>query len=190
MHVPGEKEQIKAQEQTSLNAPSFKPSSNELVIGTVVGFDESGAPIVSFPEGELGESLPALTTVTLAHESLGRRVVLSFISGDLNRPIIIGFLKSPLQSILDGQEVENNEADGSALLSSGDSEVQAAHSEQKYLEVDGQRMTLEGKDKIVLKCGDASITLTKEGKVLIRGKYVLNRSSGVNRILGGSVQLN
>ena len=29
-----------------------------------------------------------------------------------------------------------------------------------------------------------------EGKVLIRGTYLLSRSSGVNRIKGGSVQIN
>jgi hypothetical protein len=34
------------------------------------------------------------------------------------------------------------------------------------------------------------LTLTHAGKVLIRGAYVLSRSSGVNRIKGGSVQIN
>ena len=41
-----------------------------------------------------------------------------------------------------------------------------------------------------LRCGKASITLTRAGKVLIRGAYLLSRSSGVNRIKGGSVQIN
>ena len=44
--------------------------------------------------------------------------------------------------------------------------------------------------EIVLRCGEASITLTRAGKVLIRGTYLLSRSSGVNRIKGGSVQIN
>ena len=56
--------------------------------------------------------------------------------------------------------------------------------------VDGKRLTFEATDQMVFKCGQSSITLTKEGKVLIRGKYLLNRSSGVNRIMGGSVQVN
>ena len=42
----------------------------------------------------------------------------------------------------------------------------------------------------VLVRGKASITLTREGKVLIRGTYLSSRSSGVNRIKGGSVQIN
>jgi hypothetical protein len=42
----------------------------------------------------------------------------------------------------------------------------------------------------VLRCGKASITLTKAGKVLVQGTYVSHRSSGVIRIKGGAVQLN
>ena len=49
---------------------------------------------------------------------------------------------------------------------------------------------IEGKEEIELKCGESSIVLTKAGKILIRGKYLLSRSSGVNRIMGGSVQVN
>lgn len=44
--------------------------------------------------------------------------------------------------------------------------------------------------EIVLRCGKASITLTREGKIILRGTYISSRSSGVNRIKGGSVQLN
>lgn len=51
-------------------------------------------------------------------------------------------------------------------------------------------MIVSAKEQLVLRCGKASITLTKAGKVLIKGSYVLSRSSGVNRIKGGSVQLN
>ena len=56
-------------------------------------------------------------------------------------------------------------------------------------EVDG-RLVLSADREVVLRCGDASITLTRAGKVLIRGEYVLSRASGVHRIRGGSVQIN
>lgn len=56
--------------------------------------------------------------------------------------------------------------------------------------VDGRRTVITAEDEIVLRCGKASITLTKAGKILIRGAYVSSRSSGVNRIKGGSVQIN
>jgi Domain of unknown function (DUF6484) len=56
--------------------------------------------------------------------------------------------------------------------------------------VDNERLVLTAEKEIVLQCGASSITLTRAGKVLIRGAYLLSRSSGVNRIKGGSVQIN
>ena len=61
---------------------------------------------------------------------------------------------------------------------------------QVECDADGQRMIVSAREQLVLRCGKASLTLTKVGKVLIEGTYVLSRSSGVNRVKGGSVQLN
>jgi hypothetical protein len=44
--------------------------------------------------------------------------------------------------------------------------------------------------QLTLRCGESSITLTAAGKIIIRGKYIVSRSSGVHRIKGGSVQIN
>lgn len=55
---------------------------------------------------------------------------------------------------------------------------------------DDGHLELAADETVVLRCGKASITLTRAGKVLIRGTYVFSRSSGVNKIKGGSVQLN
>ena len=49
---------------------------------------------------------------------------------------------------------------------------------------------LTAEREIVLKCGEASITLTRAGKVLIKGTYVLSRSSGYNKIKGAAVDIN
>ena len=54
------------------------------------------------------------------------------------------------------------------------------------LEAGGDRLVVSAADQIVLRCGDASITLTRAGKILVRGTYVLTHASGVNRIRGGS----
>ena len=57
--------------------------------------------------------------------------------------------------------------------------------------VDGrERLEITAEREVVLRCGRASITLTRAGKVLIEGDYVLSRSKGANRIKGGSVQIN
>jgi hypothetical protein len=57
-------------------------------------------------------------------------------------------------------------------------------------ELDGERVLLTADREIVLRCGEASLTLTRAGKVLIRGTYVLSRSSGSNRIKGAAVEIN
>jgi hypothetical protein len=56
--------------------------------------------------------------------------------------------------------------------------------------IDGRRVVLEAADEIELRCGEASILLRKNGRVMIRGAHVETRSRGVNRIKGGSVQIN
>jgi hypothetical protein len=56
--------------------------------------------------------------------------------------------------------------------------------------VDGRRVSVTARESITLKCGDASITLNRDGKIVIRGAHVVSHASGVNRIRGGSVELN
>ena len=56
--------------------------------------------------------------------------------------------------------------------------------------VDGKRVLLEGQEEVVLKCGEASITLKRDGKLILRGAYVETHAKGVNRIKGGSVKIN
>lgn len=58
------------------------------------------------------------------------------------------------------------------------------------VKLDDERLELRAEQEIVLRCGKASITLTRAGKVIIQGAYLSSRSSGVNRIKGGSVQIN
>ena len=59
--------------------------------------------------------------------------------------------------------------------------------------VDGQeskKVRLEGQDEVVLRCGKASITLRKNGRIVIRGVQVESRATGRNRIKGGAVLIN
>jgi len=49
---------------------------------------------------------------------------------------------------------------------------------------------VEAADELVLRCGQASIVLRRNGRVVIRGTYVETRAKGVNRIKGGSVLIN
>lgn len=61
---------------------------------------------------------------------------------------------------------------------------------EQDLEVVGRHIAITAGESFTITCGKASITLTKAGKVVIRGADVLSRSSGINRVKGGSVQIN
>ncbi len=111
------------------------------------------------------EPVVARSVIPLSQEKIGEEVLVSFEGGDSRFPYIIGALWNPEQPPVSAQPP-----------------VEA--------KVDGEQVVIEGQKEIVLKCGKSSITLTRAGKVLIRGAYVLSRSSGVNRIKGGSVQVN
>jgi uncharacterized protein (DUF2345 family) len=55
---------------------------------------------------------------------------------------------------------------------------------------DGKSVTVVAENEITLKCGRASITLRKDGRIVISGDYVISRARGTHRIRGGSVQIN
>lgn len=171
-------EPMTLQEEIETAAPSL--AAGELVIGTIFGLDDAGEPLVDFSLNTSGQSLKAISTLAVTRQHIGRKAALMFKEGDLNNPIIIGLVYSPLQEM-----IENFELQTAAV----DAEQQANPVGHEAM-VDGDRLVLEGKEEIVLKCGESSISLHKSGKIMIRGKYLLNRATGVNRILGGSVQVN
>ncbi|NNK98434.1 MAG: hypothetical protein HKO88_05245, partial [Xanthomonadales bacterium] len=92
-------------------------------------------------------------------------------NGDPSLLIVLGLIQHPDL----GKQVDEN-----------------AHGDRKAVnvKVDGETVTLSADKEIVLRCGKSSITLTRAGKVIIKGAYLTNHSTGVNRIKGGSVQIN
>lgn len=53
-----------------------------------------------------------------------------------------------------------------------------------------EELILEARQGLTLKCGEGSITLREDGKILIKGKDLVSRAKRVNRIKGGSVAIN
>lgn len=51
-------------------------------------------------------------------------------------------------------------------------------------------MTIEGQQEVILRCGEASLTLRRNGKVIIKGTTLETSASGTHRIKGGSVEIN
>ncbi|MDH5546763.1 MAG: DUF6484 domain-containing protein [Gammaproteobacteria bacterium] len=110
------------------------------------------------------------TTVPISMNDAGKEVLIAFNGGDIYQPIITGKVRALTPEV---------------------GEVDMSQEQAVSVGLDNQEKLVFKADKeIILQCGKSSIHLTRAGKVLIRGEYILSRSSGVNKIRGGSVQLN
>lgn len=159
------------------NAITARAASSELLgataaplvvaVGELIAIADNGlTPLVLYAGQPGTATLRARTVIDLHGAHVGRGVVLAFEAGDPQRPIIMGVLRSDVE-----MPVETVPG-------------------QIEMEADGARLVVSAREQLVLRCGRARITLTHAGKVLIEGTYLSSRSSGVNRIKGGSVQIN
>jgi Domain of unknown function (DUF6484) len=133
------------------------------VVGTVVRVAPDGRPFVEFP-GHRGE-LPARTTVstptTAPGELLGWPVLLIFEDADPSRPIIVGFVRDSLTVVEPVQQPLRK-----------------------------ARVLIEGEEEIVLRCGEGSICLTADGRIVIKGTRLMSRASETNKVRGAVVLIN
>ena len=164
--TPGAFAELTRREVSAATAP--RPDLTHAATARLHGFDLDERPLLLGLPGLPHEIVPARTTVALLREQVGSDAVVLFEQGDVRRPIVVGVLQGSGQR-LPGAAVP------APLVSA---------------QVDEQRVVLTAEREIVLKCGDASITLTRAGKVLIKGTYVLSRSSGYNKIKGAAVDIN
>ncbi len=141
-----------------------------IVVGQIVAVAE-GQVMVSYQSHGHQRSLAETALVSVSSADEGREVVLAFVSGDPLRPIVMGFVEQTFIA----RPVEPEATNEPVQLSA---------------EIDGERIVLDARKELVLRCGKASITMTKAGKIIIKGAYVSTSSTGVNRVKGGSVQLN
>lgn len=70
----------------------------------------------------------------------------------------------------------------------------SASDEQKEM-ADGKTVMPEeliftAKQKITLSCGKSLITLYPNGKIVIKGEYIVSDAEGVNRLSGGRIEVN
>ena len=136
-------------------------------VGFLHGFDIENRPLISGLAQLPGEVMAARTTVPLGRQMVGEGVVILFEQGELYRPIIVGLLQS--------RAPEAKVAERPQHLS---------------VDADDERYVVTAEREILLRCGDASITLTRAGKVIIKGNYILSRSTGYNKIKGAAIDIN
>jgi hypothetical protein len=62
---------------------------------------------------------------------------------------------------------------------------------QKYTsEEDPRYLKINAKESIELRCGNSTMIMNKEGKVIVKGNEVVSRARGINKIKGAAVKIN
>jgi hypothetical protein len=130
--------------------------------GRLVGIGPGHEPWVDVPSEGL-VNVAGRSTVPVSPALIGREVLITFLG---KSPVVVGVLRE----------------------ASDDDET--ARAPRLDAVVDGERIVLSGQKEVVLRCGKASIALTADGTVVIKGARLLSSAAGSHRIKGGSVQIN
>jgi hypothetical protein len=135
-----------------------------VTIGFVADLDHDGCPRVIVPGGD-DVPLRARSLCAVQASERGRQCALMYENGDPRQPLILGLLQHPVLS-----------------LHSPSGEV--------TVERNGDELLLQAEAAIELRCGDASLRLSADGRVELRGATVISHATGLNRIRGASIKLN
>jgi hypothetical protein len=139
-----------------------------VLIARLYSFDHDDTPLVIGVPSLPGEIVRARTITALRRSDAGSEVMVLFERGEARRPIVVGVVRDSSLAV--------------------DSVKQSEH--HVDVDADNERVIIEAEREIVLRCGGASITLTRAGKVIIKGSYVVSRSTGYNKIKGAAVDIN
>ncbi len=136
-----------------------------VAVARLAGFDLQEQALVCGIAARPGLVMAARSTVALRHAMVGLDVVLLLAETDTDPPIIIGVIAPPAAPA-------TPQAGGTVVVA------------------DSERHVIEAEREIVLRCGEASITLTRAGKIVLRGNYILSRSTGHHKIKGAAIDIN
>lgn len=174
---------IEAENAPDQTEPPFSGSTvpeGEWLLGTLAGFDEQGRPLIRVALDDQWHTLATTPVIPVSRSDLGRQSVVMLPGVSFTAPLLMGFVHTPLSMALSQSE----KPDG--VLNEDESDAYSVEVDEEP----ARELILEGKEKVVLRCGAASITLTEAGKIILRGEHLVSRSCGVNRILGASIQMN
>jgi hypothetical protein len=179
------------------------PDPTSAHIGTIVSLAADGTLEVDL--GGDTPVVPARLALRATRERIEtaiaqrQQTVVLFENGDRSRPLIVGFIETlePQPPAAHPDVVVRHRNTHSEARAAGDEGLARAvlpdtSEGMPVLEadVDGRRVRVTARDEIVLQCGSASVTLRRNGRVVIRGTYVETQSDGTNRIKGGQVRIN
>jgi len=147
----------------------------DVCVGRIVSVTRRGQALVDYPGNQGGPTEARSVALVLAtpQQSLeGTAVLLVFENGDRTLPIIVGVIRDSVYPA-DRQE-----------------QVHMDSNERREVTIDGKKMVFDAKDEILLRCGKSSITLRKDGRIVVKGAHLVSRASGPNKIKGASIAIN
>jgi hypothetical protein len=142
-------------------------------IGRLVAAPLAGPPEVDVPGHGVRRArvLHSVDRAGLRSDgAVGREVLLVFVGGDPEQPVVVGLLEDPAEAVLAGT------TDG------GGARLDAT--------VDGRAVVLDGTHEVTLRCGEASLTLHADGRIVTRGVNIVSQASEQQRIQGAVVKIN
>ena len=150
--------------------------SGSFCVGQIVKITEEGQALVNYLGNAIGpvEARSVIDTPSKPDNHGGGdvSVLLVFEDGDITLPIIVGIIHNTLYPLTSSEAV--------TVPMDGPRDVV----------LDGRKMVLDAKEEIVLRCGKSSVTLKKDGKIVVKGAQIVSQASGTNKIRGAAVRIN
>jgi hypothetical protein len=158
--------------ETTILETTGRSVAQGLVMGQIVRLTDEGRAMVDFAgAAQPVEAASACGDSVDAGVNLVGSAVLLWIDPATKAPVMLGIVRDTLQPKRKAKRV-------------------SPKSQPLQVRVDGERLVLEAQQQIELRCGESSITLRKDGKILIKGAELVSRASRSNRIKGASVEIN
>jgi hypothetical protein len=154
---------------------ALMPAAGQVVIGTLHAAPVGGQTGAALVPG-VGLVMVAHSLVPLTAAHAGHGVALSVLDG--GTAIVLGLLWNSAPRA----NPEHAAALPGPALDSTDCSLSVT--------VDGHREVIEAAEELELRCGDACIVLTADGRIQLRGTYITSHATATQRIMGGSVHVN
>lgn len=145
----------------------------ELVLGTIAKVGSNHGVWIDYPDNPYQSPLAAICATSVVAADVGREVVLAFVQGDPAQPILMGLLR---------RHGTRNQAEARAAVHAITPAISAT--------TEASHVCVEAAEAMTLKCGQASLTLNKDGRVIVRGTNVATYAEGTLRLRGSVVELN
>ena len=131
-------------------------------IGKVLHTTENGAAVVDW-EGNASGPLVARSALgeRRAGDTTPSAVVIAFEAGDLRRPVIVGVVHDALWA--------EPPVVGNAMPAN---------------------VVVEARESLELRCGESRLEFDRSGRVTLRGREIVSRAKGLQRIKGATVEIN